>query len=127
VPFLLSLYCHDHIWRDKGDKLRYRHQLYRKELESNGHYRSGDLLGDPDDARTVRIKKGELDITYGPFDRDTHNPWRLGHGAIREMRERLIGYYIIAVATLDEAVQIAARAPLAEFGSVEVRALGDFT
>jgi hypothetical protein len=54
----------------------------------------------------VRLRDGKSAVTTGPF---------------AETREVLGGYYLIDVANLDEAIEIAARHPGARLGSVEVR------
>ena len=67
---------------------------------------SGDELEDPDTATTVRVRDGETLTTDGPF---------------AETKEQLGGYYLIDCASLDEALEFAARIPAAERGAVEVR------
>ncbi len=57
-------------------------------------------------ATTVRVQDGRTLITDGPF---------------AETKEQLGGYYIIETATLDEALQWAAKCPSAASGSIEVR------
>ena len=68
----------------------------------------GDELQDPDTATTVRVRDGETLTTDGPF---------------AETKEQLGGYYIVDCASLDEAIEFAARIPAAERGAVEVRPL----
>jgi hypothetical protein len=57
-------------------------------------------------ATTVRVRDGEAEVTDGPF---------------AVTREVLAGYYLVDCADLDEALAIAARMPMARYGSVEVR------
>ncbi|WP_327063149.1 YciI family protein [Leifsonia sp. Leaf264] len=66
----------------------------------------GDRLREPQDARTVRVRDGELLVTDGPFT---------------ESKEWIAGFDIIECADLDEAVAIAGRHPMARFGRIEVR------
>jgi hypothetical protein len=66
----------------------------------------GDELQDPDTATTIRVRDGETLTTDGPF---------------AETKEQLGGYYLIDCASLDEALEFAARIPAAERGAVEVR------
>jgi hypothetical protein len=61
-------------------------------------------------ATTVRVRGGEVELTDGPF---------------ATTKEVLAGYYLIRSADLDEALQHAARLPLARYGSVEVRPVAD--
>lgn len=59
-------------------------------------------------AMTVRVRNGEATVTDGPF---------------AETKEVLGGYFIADCGDLDEAIEIAARIPVAEAGSVEIRPL----
>jgi hypothetical protein len=54
----------------------------------------------------VRVRDGETTVTDGPF---------------AVTKEILGGYYLVDCADLDEALAIAARIPMARYGSVEVR------
>jgi len=71
-----------------------------------------DRLYPVDTATTVRVRDGETGLTDGPF-------------AIT--KEVLGGYVMLECADLDEALKHAARAPIARFGSVEVRPVMDLT
>jgi hypothetical protein len=79
-----------------------------RNLQEAGVLVAGDQLGPVDVATTLRVREGESEITDGPF---------------ATTKEILAGYYIIDCSDLDEALKWAARAPIAEFGSVEVRPL----
>jgi hypothetical protein len=57
-------------------------------------------------ATTVRVRDGERLLTDGPY---------------AETREQFGGYYVVDVAGLDEAVELASQIPGAESGCVEVR------
>jgi len=59
-----------------------------------------------DSATTLRVRDGETEITDGPF---------------ATTKEILGGYMLLECADLDEALALAARVPLARYGSVEVR------
>jgi hypothetical protein len=67
---------------------------------------TGAELQSPATATTVRVRGDETVVTDGPF---------------AETKEQLGGYYVLECASLDEAVQLAARIPGAEHGIVEVR------
>jgi hypothetical protein len=67
------------------------------------------LLG-VDTATTVRVRDGATDATDGPF---------------ATTKEVLVGYYLVECADPDEAMKVAARMPLARYGSVEVRPAAD--
>ena len=66
----------------------------------------GNGLLPPDASTTVRVRDGRRQVQDGPYA-DTH--------------EHLGGYLVIDVASLDDALDWAARAPCAATGSTEVR------
>jgi hypothetical protein len=82
-------------WRQFTDSLR-----------EAGLLLGSDRLHPVDSATTVRVRNGESEITDGPF---------------AVTKEYLGGYYLLECADLDEALEQAARVPLARYGSVEVR------
>ena len=57
-------------------------------------------------ATSVRLREGKRLITDGPF---------------AETHEQLGGFYLIDAKDLDDAIAIAARVPVAQWGTVEVR------
>jgi hypothetical protein len=67
---------------------------------------SNAALRSVDSATTVRVRHGEMELTDGPF---------------AVTKEILAGYYLVECADLDEALRLAARLPMARYGSVEVR------
>lgn len=81
---------------------------YDEELRQSGHYVSSEPLKAPSEAITVRAWDGNLATTDGPF---------------METKEHLSGFCIVTARDLNEAVQLAARMPLATVGSIEVRPL----
>jgi hypothetical protein len=80
------------------------------ELSSDGRlvYACGLALDDA--ATTLRAPKGERTLTDGPY---------------AETKENLFSAVIVNVADLDAAVDLAAKMPNAEYGSVEIRPLAD--
>jgi hypothetical protein len=65
-------------------------------------------LGLPSKAKTVRIRDGEALITDGPYV---------------ETKEQIGGYFLVELEHLDQAIELAARIPVAQKGSVEIRPL----
>ena len=78
------------------------------ELQSRGAWITGDQLAPPRRARSVRVRGGRTLVTDGPF---------------AETKEAVGGFDLIECDSLDEAVEVAAGHPLAEIGTIEVRAL----
>ena len=79
-----------------------------EEMKERGVRREGYVLGALDDARTLRVRHGRVVIENG----------RLPGTAIT-------GYNILDCADMEEALEVAAKHPVAEFGVVELRAFGD--
>jgi len=75
-------------------------------LEKAGKHRSSHALAQTTSATTVRLRGGRTLLCDGPF---------------AETREQLRGLLLIEARNLDEAIAIAARAPDARLGSVEIR------
>jgi hypothetical protein len=66
----------------------------------------GDRLQGTSTATSVRARDGRPVVTYGPF---------------AETKEQICGYDVIDCADLDEAIDIAARHPVAAWGTIEIR------
>src|ERR1041384_1085792 len=84
-----------------------RHCLaFDESIRKSGHCIASEALQPVATATTVRMRNGKLSVTDGPF---------------AETKEHLAGFYMIEARDLNEAIQIAAKIPPAEVGSVEVR------
>jgi len=79
---------------------------YDAALRESGHCIASEALQSVQTATTVRVRNGKTSITDGPF---------------AETREQLAGFYLIEAQDLNEAIQLAARIPPAQVGSIEVR------
>jgi hypothetical protein len=79
-------------------------------LRDGGHYLVSEALQGVEAARTVRIRSRRMLVTDGPF---------------AETKEQLLGFILIEASDLDDAVQLAAKIPLAATGSIEVRPVLD--
>jgi hypothetical protein len=75
-------------------------------MQESGAYVGANRLESERTASTVRVRDGEAVVTDGPF---------------AETKEQLGGYYMIETESIDEALEWAARIPVARFGSIEVR------
>ena len=85
---------------------------FSEEVVRRGVAVSGDPLAPADTATTVRVREGQPLVTDGPF---------------AETKEQLGGYYILDCKDLDEAIELAAKIPTAAFGSVEIRAIEEYS
>jgi hypothetical protein len=78
-------------------------------FESVGQkWTAGFELSDRADAKVVRVRDGETTITDGPF---------------ADTKEVIGGLAILDCENLDDAIEVAAKVPLVERGSVELRPL----
>ena len=76
------------------------------EIDKRGSRLIGSALSQPATAATVRVRNGEVIMTDGPF---------------AETKEWMAGFDVIECDSMADAVEIAARHPVAAFGMVEVR------
>jgi hypothetical protein len=65
-------------------------------------------LDGPGKAKTVRVRDGEAVVSDGPY---------------AETKEQIGGYFLVELDDLDQAIELAARIPVAQKGSVEIRPL----
>ncbi len=76
------------------------------EMTERGIRVTGDRLRPPGDATTVRVRGGETLVSDGPY---------------AETKEQMGGFDILDCADLDEAIEVAAKHPLAPYGMLELR------
>ncbi|MEA2683277.1 MAG: hypothetical protein QOK05_1605 [Chloroflexota bacterium] len=86
------------------------YNAFFKEVNDKDLVRAGDPVQGSATSTTVRARNGGVEQTPGPF----------GKGA-----EQIIGFYVLDVASQDEAVQYAAKIPAAKHGAIEVRPILD--
>lgn len=110
MQFMLLLYASDRpaLGTPDGDTLFAEIRAFHRRWSERGAVLASAPLREPQAARTVRIRNGELLRTDGPF---------------AETTEWLGGYFVLECAGMDEALAIAAHCPTAHSGSVEVRPL----
>jgi hypothetical protein len=83
---------------------------FTEDIRKSGHFIGVNRLEPPHAATTVRVRKGKVSTTDGPF---------------AETKEQLGGYYLIEAKDLNEAIQVASRIPGARIGCVEVRPIAE--
>ena len=79
---------------------------FTQAIVASGEIVGGERLHGIDAATSVRVRNGKTTATDGPF---------------AETKEHLGGYYVVDVADLDRAIELAGRIPAARTGVVEVR------
>jgi hypothetical protein len=87
-------------------KMYAAYTAFGEEAQKRGAMRGGNELQPTATATTVRVRNGETMVTDGPF---------------AETKETLGGYYLLECDSLDDAVDLAAKIPGAQHGSIEVR------
>ncbi len=80
--------------------------LLAHQLHQNKQYLAANPLHPTTMATSVRVRDNKRLVTDGPF---------------AETREQLGGYFLIEATNLDEAIEVAAKIPMARKGTVEVR------
>ncbi|AZO17810.1 YciI family protein [Mesorhizobium sp. M2A.F.Ca.ET.043.05.1.1] len=83
---------------------------YDRELDRQGRLVIAQALQSVKTSKSLRRRKGKVLVTDGPF---------------AETKEQLLGFVMVEADGLAEALKIAERIPLAELGTVEVRAIYD--
>jgi len=83
---------------------------FTEDIRRSGHFVGCNRLLPPDAATTIRVRKGRISTTDGPWV---------------ETKEQLGGYYVIEAGDLDEAIRVAAKIPGAWIGCVEVRPIAE--
>lgn len=87
-----------------------RSVAYDRSIEKTGKLVIAQALQSVKTATTIRKRSGKVVATDGPF---------------AETKEQLLGFVMIDAASQEEALKIAADIPIAEWGSIEVRAVYD--
>ncbi len=81
-------------------------QAWVSEMEERGVRVQGQELARVQDATTLRVRRGEVVVADGPF---------------AETKEQIAGFDILECTDLDEAMEVAAKHPVARFGALELR------
>jgi hypothetical protein len=110
LQYLLLIHDDESQWStmsdDERDTLYAGYGVFTNELRDSGGLVGANQLQPITTATSVRVRDGETLTTDGPF---------------AETKERLGGYYLIEVESLDEAIDWAAKIPTARTGTIEVR------
>jgi hypothetical protein len=110
VEYLALIYGDETAWESlQADERAAAYEAYAafaRDARAAGVLVGGDELSPTSDATTVRVRESRVVATDGPY---------------AEAKEALGGYFLLDCASLDEAVDWAARIPAATYGAVEVR------
>lgn len=110
MQYMALIYSDETAWAALSDDERgaiyERYRSFAASAERAGVMAGGHELGLTRDATTVRVRGYETFVTDGPYT---------------EVKEALGGYFLLECASLEEALDWAARIPATEHGAVEVR------
>ncbi|QKC87990.1 YciI family protein [Mesorhizobium sp. NZP2234] len=95
---------------ERGARLDADSLAYDRSLDKQGKLIIAQALQSVKTSKSVRRRRGKRLVTDGPF---------------AETKEQLLGFVMVEADTLEEALDIAADIPLAELGTIEVRAIYD--
>ena len=94
---------------EEGRAVYQRMLDYADTLKARGVLRDGQSLRRDDDAARVTVRNGRRSVVDGPF---------------AEAKEIVGGYFLVDCDSREEALELAAALPAAEWATVEVRELG---
>jgi len=107
MKYMLLVYADENALNDAEREDCYRKSsLVAEEIHASGNYIAASPLQPTSTASSVKVRNGRRLVTDGPF---------------AETREQLGGFFLIDARDLDEALAIAARLPMAQWGTIEVR------
>lgn len=107
MKYMLLIYSEESAWtQNEREKCMADSTELCHELDARGQFLGASPLQPVAMATSVRIRGDRRLVTDGPF---------------AETTEQLGGYFLVDVANLDEAIQIAGRIPGAKKGTVEIR------
>jgi hypothetical protein len=110
MKFMLLLWGDESQWANMSEEEMAadmaRWDDFTNQLVAAGALVSGEALLGSDTSKMLRIEGGERIVTDGPY---------------AETKEQLGGFYVIDCASMDEALDWAAKLPSADYGFTEVR------
>jgi hypothetical protein len=114
MKYLLLIYADERAYEamseDERRELYAAYDELMKDLGASGKMLGGEELAPTTSATSVQVRAGERLVTDGPY---------------AETKEQLGGYFLIDVDDLDAAIDIAARIPSVQSGSIEVRPIAE--
>lgn len=107
MKYMLLIYGNEHaLSQAEMEDCYHKSTQLAHDLDKAGQFIATAPLHPTAAATSVRIREGKRMVTDGPF---------------AETREQLGGYFLIDAESLDQAVDIAARIPGSQVGTVEIR------
>jgi hypothetical protein len=88
------------------------HMALTDELATSGELVVSEGLADPSLAKSVSVRDGQVIASDGPY---------------AEVKEHVVGFYLVECESMDRAIEIAGKTPDAAHGEVEVRPVLDLS
>ncbi|WP_326958135.1 YciI family protein [Amycolatopsis sp. NBC_01286] len=110
MRYLLLLAGDESAEAAAGPEMARRCHEWGTELARRGIQQTGTGLRPPSEAKTLRVRDGDVLLTDGPF---------------AETKEQIGGYVILDCPDHETAVEVASRHPWAEAGALELRQIAD--
>jgi hypothetical protein len=111
MKYLILLYAEPGAWPPEEHRVALEESIgVCHQLHARGQYLGASPLQPGHTATCVRVRDGKRSVSDGPY---------------AETKEQLGGYFLVDVASLDEAIDIAARIPGARRGTAEIRPVMD--
>ena len=113
MKYMLLIYSQEKTDRTEKEREECRDEAMKlaQHLRSKGQYVAANPLHPAAMAKSIRVHDGKRLVTDGPF---------------AETHEQLGGYFLIETQTIDEAIAVAQKIPMASNGTVEVRPVIEF-
>lgn len=109
MKFILLVYSAENVWNSEElEDARDRSVKVCCDLNDQGKYIHAAPLDSANSATCVSVRDGKQIVSDGPF---------------AETKEQLVGYFLIDVADLNEAIRVAASVPGSMRGTTEIRPL----
>ncbi len=111
MKYILLIYSAEDVWQE-DELAAARDQSVRvcHELNNQGSYLGAAPLDAAATAKCVAVRNGQTQVTDGPFT---------------ETKEHLVGYFLIDVADIQEAIKVASQVPGSTRGTTEIRPVID--
>ena len=107
MRYMLLIYLEEHALGEAEREKCYGESVrLTQDLHASGNFLAAAPLHPTSTSTSVRVRDGRRLVTDGPF---------------AETREQLGGFFLVEARDLDEALAIAARLPMAQWGTIEVR------
>ena len=107
MKFIVLLYAEPGAWPPAEHAVALQESIELcHELHRDGLYRGAAPLHPPATATSVRVRNGKRTVVDGPY---------------AETKEQLGGFFLIDVANMEEAIEVAARIPGTLRGTAEIR------